>query len=188
MKQICGPERYEEIKNNFKKSEETKKKISNSKLGKKRPPEVCKKMSERMIGNIPWNKGKPFLQGKNNPHYGKPNEYYRGHGRKKRKDLNNQFFRSNWEANFARILNHLKIKWEYEPTRFKFENCTYCPDFKIYDKKIGIYYIEIVGFFDDCHKKKLSLMNKFYPTEQLQVINNVICKDLKNKYSQLLPN
>jgi len=28
--------------------------------------------------------------------------------------------RSNWEANFARILNAYKIKWEFEPTVFAF--------------------------------------------------------------------
>lgn len=52
----------------------------------------------------------------------------------KRKDLDNQFFRSAWEANVARILNYLKIEWRYEYKRFIFDKNdigidSYQPDF-----------------------------------------------------------
>ena len=61
----------------------------------------------------------------------------------KRIDLNNQFFRSTWEANYARILNLCAIKWQYESKRFETPYGTYCPDF--YLPAID-YYIEVKGF------------------------------------------
>ena len=47
------------------------------------------------------------------------NAYSRCRGGK-RSDLNNQYFRSSWEANIARILNFLNIRWIYEYKRFYF--------------------------------------------------------------------
>lgn len=42
------------------------------------------------------------------------------------------YFRSTWEANFARIMNHLGLTWEYEPRSFQLGNSlSYTPDFLI---------------------------------------------------------
>ena len=188
--EICGEIRYLEVKGHFKKSEKTKQKMSYH--AKNFPSEKQLKHREKFSsgiyqkGKIPWNKGKPFLQGKENPHFGCPNEYYKGHGRKKRKDLNNQFFRSKWEANFARVLNYWKIPWEYEKTRFDLGDCTYCPDFKIYD--VEPYFVEVIGFFDDIHKNKLSLLQKMHPNEKIQIISSAEYKDLKDKFSTIIEN
>lgn len=53
-----------------------------------------------------------------------------------RADLQGEFFRSGWEANFARYLKHKKIKWEYEPRVYVFKDISrgpvaYTPDFYI---------------------------------------------------------
>lgn len=105
-----------------------------------------------------------------------------------RKDLN-QFFRSTWEANFARILNYWKIPWEYEPIRFNLGDCIYVSDFKVFDPKIkGYYFIEIIGYLDDKHKRKLGLFCKLYPNEKIQIIPSSIYEDLKLNFENKLPN
>lgn len=50
---------------NLKVSNETKIKLRKSKLGNKNP----------MFGKIPWNKGKLYMEGSNNPFYGKKHSY-----------------------------------------------------------------------------------------------------------------
>ena len=86
----------------------------------------------------------------------------------KRKDLNNQFFFFFWEANVARILNHLNIEWEYEIKRFVFESDnelgvdSYQPDF--YLPKLNIW-IEVKGWLDEKSKIRLKLFREYYPEE-----------------------
>lgn len=131
------------------------------------------------------NKG---LRGRKNPMFGKTSPYFEGHGRGKRKDLNNQYFRSRWEANFARILNYWKIPWEYEPTRFDLGECTYLPDFKVYDSKAGDYFVEIKGMFMDVDKKKFKLFSEKYPEVRLQVIEEKQYKNLQKEFSSKIQN
>lgn len=145
-------------------------KISKALIGRK----LSEKHRQKILGN------------KNRLGYPCSYSYYSGYGRGRRKDLNNQYFRSKWEANFARILNYWKIPWEYEKTRFNLGDCTYCPDFKIYD--VEPYFVEVVGFFDDIHKNKLSLFQKMYPNEKIQIISSAEYKDLKDKFSTTIKN
>lgn len=82
----------------------------------------------------------------------------KGGGR--RADLDNRYFRSSWEANYARYLNLLVAggrvwKWEYEPDTFEFPvrrgTRFYTPDFKIFPSASVVsffYYIEVKGYFD----------------------------------------
>src|SRR3990167_3875993 len=49
-----------------------------------------------------------------------------------REDLN-QYFRSNWEANYARILNLENKVWKYEVKTFQLSEGSYTPDFWIED-------------------------------------------------------
>lgn len=94
----------------------------------------------------------------------------------KRKDLNNQFFRSSWEANVARILNYLNIEWEYEVKRFVFESDnkfgvdSYQPDF--YLPKFNIW-IEIKGWLDEKSNIRLELFKEYY----IEEYNNLIFID-----------
>jgi len=70
----------------------------------------------------------------------------------KRADLNNIYFRSSWEANYARYLNYLIkqgniIKWEFEPTTFPLKNGNlYTPDFRITFSTGHIEYHEVKGW------------------------------------------
>jgi len=88
-------------------------------------------------------KNMPSMKGKNNPMYGRVCPAGAGRGRGGiRTDLN-QYFRSTWEANFARILKFCNIDYEYEKKRFSLSfDLTYSPDF--YCKYRDIYY-EIKG-------------------------------------------
>lgn len=107
------------------------------------------------------------------------NAYSRAkHGR--RKDLNNQYFRSSWEANYARYLNFLISKgeilsWEYEAHTFVFHEVargtvSYLPDFKVITKEGKIEWHEVKGWMDAKSKVKLKRMQKYYPEETLIVI------------------
>jgi len=84
----------------------------------------------------------------------------------RREDLN-QFFRSNWEANFCRWLNHKEKKWEYEPKVFSFlehgvkrGTVSYCPDLKV-----GSLWIEIKGQLIPKGKTAIRRFKRFYPKE-----------------------
>jgi hypothetical protein len=84
----------------------------------------------------------------------------------RREDLN-QFFRSNWEANFARYLNLKNKKWSYEPEVFSFiehgikrGTVTYCPDFKV-----GTLWVEVKGYLDRKGKTAIRRFARYYPRE-----------------------
>jgi hypothetical protein len=116
----------------------------------------------------------------------------------KRKDLKNQFFRSKWEANYARYLNWLKkmnyIKdWKYEEDEFWFEDIkrgtrSYLPDFKIYNSNGTIEYIEVKGWMDDKSRTKLSRMQKYYPNIKISIVDGECMADLNKKISRMIPN
>jgi len=107
-------------------------------------------------------------------------QYNSTHGGK-RSDLNGQYFRSSWEANYARYLNWLisigEIKsWQYEPDTFEFTTIKkgtrfYTPDFKITNKDNSIEYHEIKGYMDDRSATKLKRMSKYYPAIKVILID-----------------
>jgi hypothetical protein len=118
--------------------------------------------------------------------------YSRCHGGK-RDDIGNQYFRSSWEANFARYLNYLKdnndiFDWLYEEDRFEFIEIkrgirSYMPDFKVWNTKNSIpYYYEVKGWMDDSSKIKIKLMKKYYPEIKLIIIDEKKYKIIKNLY------
>ena len=83
----------------------------------------------------------------------------------KRADLG-QFFRSNWEANCARVWNAEKKKWEYEPKVFVFPGVkrgtvSYCPDFRVDETE----WIEIKGLLDGRGRTAIRRFKKHYPEE-----------------------
>lgn len=110
------------------------------------------------------------------------NAYSRTKGGK-RKDLNNQYFRSSWEANIARILNYEDIEWNYECQRFYFEDesdhvLSYQPDFYLpqFHK-----WIEVKGWMDEKSKIRLEKFKKEYPEENENLI--IIDKEFYNSLS-----
>lgn len=119
------------------------------------------------------------------------NPYSRAKGGK-RKDLNNIYFRSSWEANIARYYNYIGIKWEYEPKTFIFNNVTrgsvsYTPDFYLIEEDK---WIEIKGWMDGKSKTKLKRFKKYYPEEyaKLELIQEKEYNEIKNKVSMFIKN
>lgn len=108
-----------------------------------------------------------------------------------RNDLN-QYFRSAWEANIARLLNYYNIEWIYESKRFNFDKeyhkvISYQPDF--YLPKYDIW-IEVKGWMDDKSKKRLELFEKYFPCEfkKLYLIDEKVYNILSHTYSSLIEN
>lgn len=116
----------------------------------------------------------------------------------RRADLDDQFFRSAWEANFARYLN-LLIKngdiaiWRYEPDTFWFESIkrgtrSYMPDFKIWDTEDSEpYYYEVKGWMDAKSKTKLKRMAKYYPEVRIIVFGKKDYNSLRKNLSKVIP-
>lgn len=115
----------------------------------------------------------------------------------KRDDLGGMYFRSSWEANYARYLN-LRIKcgelfkWEYEADTFWFEKIkrgtrSYLPDFKLWDTENSVpYYVEVKGWMDEKSKTKLNRMRIYYPDIKVILVGEKEYQDLKKQVSQYI--
>lgn len=116
----------------------------------------------------------------------------------KREDLGGQFFRSSWEANYARYLNFLiKIgkveKWEFENIVFDFDKIkrgtrSYTPDFAIWETDGSFYYVEVKGWMDAKSKTKLKRMAKYYPDVEIRVVGNKEYKEIARKFKSVIKN
>lgn len=115
----------------------------------------------------------------------------------RRDDLGDMFFRSGWEANYARILN-LQIeqgeihRWEFEPDRFRFAVVkgprSYIPDFKVWKEEGGdFHYVEIKGWMDEKSQLKLQLMSRDHPGVPIHVIGQTEYKKLQAEFSPQIP-
>ena len=92
------------------------------------------------------------------------------------------YVRSNWEANYARILILENKKFEYEPQVFQLtDTCSYIPDFKIDDV-----YIELKGYMSDVSKMKIDLFREKYPDLKFELIGPQEYEALKSKYKDLI--
>lgn len=124
--------------------------------------------------------------------------YTRGRGGR-RSDIGETFFRSSWEANYARYLN-LLIKlgvvssWEYEPVTFWFTwvkrgVVSYKPDFRVFYKNDAIpEFIEIKGFKTAKDETKWRRMKKYHPDIKLVVVGVKEYRALRRKWSSSIPN
>lgn len=124
-----------------------------------------------------------------------------------RKDLGLNL-RSNWEANFARILTAYQIKFDFEPTTFSFPvkrgTKGYIPDFYIQNSSE---WVEIKGYLDDKSKIKLKRFKRYYEEDfnrltfiiskysnaaksfaaELEIPTVLFYEDLKATYADKLP-
>lgn len=97
------------------------------------------------------------------------------------------YFRSTWEANYARYLELLKcegliVEWEHEPFTFWFEGIkrgspSYLPDFKVTALDGTVTWHEVKGWMDARSKTKLARMAKYHP----EVVMVVVDKDAYRK-------
>ena len=108
---------------------------------------------------------------------------YRGNWKAKWRTIGGKkkFFRSAWEANYARYLEVLKINncikdWFHEPETFWFEKIkrgvrSYLPDFKVINLDDSHEWKEVKGWMDDKSKTKLKRFAKYFPKEKMTVID-----------------
>lgn len=115
----------------------------------------------------------------------------------KRADLGGQFFRSGWEANYARYLNWL-IKqrqvreWKYEADTFEFHSIKkgtrfYTPDFKVFMPNGKIEYHEVKGYKHPKGETALKRMAKYYPEILIVLIDAPVYNSIKGKVGALIP-
>ncbi len=100
-----------------------------------------------------------------------------------REDLG-MYFRSRWEANFARVLNHQGKKWSYESDTFLLDpTSSYTPDFL----SEGTYY-ELKGRWYEGHREKVVKFQEQHPDLLFVIIEEREYRELSKQYKMLIPN
>lgn len=115
----------------------------------------------------------------------------------RRSDLDGRYFRSTWEANYARWLSFLlanrQIKsWTYEPKTFEFPvkrgNRSYKPDFLVTENDGSRVWHEVKGWMDDGSRVKLERFARYFPAERLIVVDAAMYRGIAAQARQLVPN
>jgi hypothetical protein len=107
--------------------------------------------------------------------------------RGKRADLGDTFFRSRWEANYARFLN-LAIQrggvrsWTYEPHTFVFLRTeptvrSYTPDFRVVLASGVVEWHEVKGWMDAKSKLRARMMREQFPDEMVRHVRQTFFKN-----------
>jgi len=91
-----------------------------------------------------------------------------------------KYYRSRWEANYARYLQWLKERgeiadWQHEPETFWFEGIkrgvrSYLPDFRVTENNGRRPLHEVKGWMDARSKTTLKRMAKYHPNEMVIVV------------------
>jgi hypothetical protein len=162
-------------------------------LGKKHTPETLRVVSE--ASKRSWATQKTFGTGNCAPENvakrratmakiaaSRPasSNYSRARGGR-RPDLGATWYRSSWEANYARYLNFLMRlgvveAWEFEPQTFWFEGikrgaCSYLPDFRVkYKGDDRLEYVELKGWVQPKDRTKWRRMKKYHPEIKLTIV------------------
>jgi len=107
-----------------------------------------------------------------------------------------KYYRSRWEANYARYLQWLLEKgeiqkWDHEPETFWFEKIkrgcrSYLPDFKVTENNGDIVWYEVKGWMDARSKTKLKRMAKYHPDINLQLIQKKEYREIERKLSSMI--
>lgn len=115
----------------------------------------------------------------------------------RRDDLGGRYFRSRWEANWARYLNLLKetgsiIEWEFEPVTFEFEGIKrgamfYTPDFRITLPGGATKFQEVKGYMDQRSATKLKRMKKYHPAVVVELIDRQRYSDVAKRLAGIIP-
>jgi len=144
-------------------TEETRRKLSRASKGRKHTKETKEKIRQANLG-----KKRPELSGDNNPMHTHLNAYKSCFGKTgHRKDLG-IFVRSTWEANMIRIFNCMGLHVQYEPQSFRLSNGkTYRPDFYIHETEE---LIEVKGRWIGDARERVDLFQKEYPDLPFEVI------------------
>lgn len=179
--------------------------------GKKHTPETLARVGEASKRN--WSTWKTFGIGPGSPEgiaarrahlttirgLVNPTNVYSRCRSGRRADLGDMFFRSSWEANYARYLNLLLsmgvvAEWAYEPQKFRFEGIksgttNYTPDFRVvYKGDTTPEFVELKGFTTPKDRTKWRRMKKYHPGIRLTVITSKEYYALARKWSSSIPN
>lgn len=106
------------------------------------------------------------------------------------------YFRSRWEANYARYLDYLKfngsiLDWVHEAEIFMFDSyekgmTSYLPDFKVTTILNSLEYHEVKGWMDDRSCRKIKLMNEQHPNIKLVILDSKWYNSNKRNLSKIV--
>lgn len=101
------------------------------------------------------------------------------------------YYRSRWEANYARYLEWLKSlgeisEWQHEPETFWFDAIkrgvrSYKPDFRVWENNGTSALHEVKGWFDARSKTTLKRMAKYHPQEKIIVVDGHVYRAIRRK-------
>lgn len=107
------------------------------------------------------------------------------------------YFRSRWEANYARYLELLRsrgaiVDWKHEPMTFWFEKIkrgarSYLPDFRVTKPRDVEEYHEVKGWMDARSRTKIRRMAKYHPKVTLIVIDGKVYRALEKQIAGACP-
>jgi len=127
----------------------------------------------------------------------KPTRTFKNTKLGRRKDLDNRFFRSGWEANIARYLNYLieagsVKKWFYESKRFVFTTIntgvrSYLPDFCVVYPNGLTEWWEVKGYMTQKGQTAINRFKKYYPKERLILVDREKYKRIEKAFSIFIP-
>ena len=108
-----------------------------------------------------------------------------------------KFYRSRWEANYARYLQWLLDRgeiagWEHEPETFWFEAIkrgvrSYLPDFRVTETSGASALHEVKGWMCSRSRTTLKRMAKYHPQERVILIGRKEYHAIERKVSGLVP-
>lgn len=166
--------------------------IENSLIWKKTAQKISKALTGRTIEDLyGQEKAKEIRmrmseksKGANNPMFGKSPHHRKGGFRE---DLGH-YVRSNWEADFARILKLKKLEYQYEPKTFKLfdqngNELHYTPDFFVPSENT---FYEIKGWFHEADQNKIKLFCEQFPQYNFVLINTTKFAEFALKYKHLV--
>lgn len=158
-------------------SNEHKENISNGLLNQENKEERYAKLSESMMGH------KHSRESIEKMIKNRPENNFRGKAGK-REDLGDQYFRSRWEANYARILELKQVQYQFEPkifwlTRSDGSEVSYTPDFYLVKEDM---YVEVKGYWMDDAKEKFDLFRQQYPEIRIDVLDSKYYRVLEKQF------
>ena len=108
------------------------------------------------------------------------------------------YARSLWEARYASWLQYQKERgwiydWKHEPKTFWFDGIrrgcvSYKPDFQVFTDADHWYWIEVKGWMDPKSKTKIRRFKKYFPKEELRIVDKEFFKKNNAKLKLILSN
>lgn len=107
-----------------------------------------------------------------------------------------KFYRSRWEANYARYLNWLHqrgeiLDWKHEPETFWFDKIkrgvrSYLPDFRVWELDGSSKLHEVKGWMDSRSKTTLNRMRIYHPCETIVLIERKAYEEIEKKLGRII--